>query len=136
MKTLYICLLIFVSGLSVGQNQPTPEMIRQAIAGDIKSLNIAPENIYKIKNDTIGEIGIRIYFPSSEKDLPIIYHIHGGALVAGDLETHDNISRKLSNAAKSIVIALDYRKAPENPYPQSLTDVYTIYNWIISNHIL
>ena len=133
MKIFCLSLLVLISTLSIGQNQPTPAMIRQAIAGDIKSLNIEPESIFKIENETVDQIAVRIYYPSAAKNLPIIYNIHGGALVAGDLDTHDNISRKLANATNSIVIAVDYRKAPENPYPQSLNDVNTVYSWIISN---
>ncbi|MBA3683276.1 MAG: alpha/beta hydrolase [Bacteroidetes bacterium] len=133
MKKICTAFFIFTSGFIISQNQPNVEMIREAIAGEIKSLNIAPEKIYKIENRTIEGIAIRIYYPSSKKKLPIIYNIHGGALVAGDLETHDNISRKLSNAANSIVIALDYRKAPEHPFPKSLGDVYAIYKWIVSD---
>ncbi len=133
MKTIYAVFFIFISGFAISQDQPNVEMIRQAVAGEIKSLNIEPEKVYKIENRIIEGIAIRIYYPSSQKQIPIIYNIHGGALVAGDLDTHDNISRKISNAANSIVITLDYRKAPENPFPKSLEDVYTIYKWIILN---
>ena len=133
MKIICTAFFVFLSTLASSQTQPNPEMIRQVIAGEIKSLKIAPGKIHKIDNKTIRNIGIRIYYPSSHKQLPIIYNIHGGALIGGDLETHDNISRKLSNATNSIVIALDYRKAPENPFPRSLDDVYTIYNWIITD---
>ena len=126
-------LLIFVSGFIYSQNAPTPEMVRQMIAGDIKSLNIEPEKVLKIENQTIENIPIRIYYPNVATKANIIYNIHGGALIAGDLDTHDNISRKIANATNSVVVAIDYKKAPENPFPQSLNDVFSIYGWMLKN---
>jgi acetyl esterase len=133
MKYLFLSLFLLISGIIIAQ--PTPEIVRQMISEGIKSLNITPENIFKIENKVVNEVPVRIYYPSSEQQLPIIYNVHGGALVAGDLETHENISRRLANATNSIVVALDYRKAPENPYPKSLEDVVAIYSWIINNQI-
>jgi acetyl esterase len=54
-----------------------------------------------------------------------------GGLVAGDLDTHDNISRVLSNSCQAIVVALDYRKPPEAPYPAGLNDCQAVLNWTI-----
>ncbi len=132
MRKLYF-LLAMCYNLAFSQDIPTPDMVRQMISEDIKSLNINPEKIVRIENKNIDGIPIRIYYPTAKKQIEIIYNIHGGALVAGDLETHDNISRKIANAMNSVVIALDYRKAPENPFPKSLNDVMSIYLWIVNN---
>ena len=129
-------LFLFLLGITMGLNsmaQPTPEMVRNSISQGVQSLEIQPEEVFNIENKIIDSIPVRIYYPTSKKSSEIIYNIHGGALVAGDLETHDNISRKLANASNAVVIALDYRKPTEHPFPQSIDDVYTVYNWILNN---
>jgi acetyl esterase len=132
MRPLLITLVLFTITVA-GLAQPSPDLIRQYIAQGIASLNIPAEEVYKTEDLMAGKIPIRLYYPSGKKNLPVIYHVHGGALVAGDLETHDNISRKIANATQSIVIALDYRRAPENPFPASINDVLAVYEWILAN---
>ncbi|NMH26794.1 alpha/beta hydrolase [Flavobacterium silvaticum] len=135
MKKIGIVLFLFVCARAFSQEVPTPDMVRQLISGDIKSLGIEPEKIFRTEDQKADGVPIRIYYPDASKKWNIIYNIHGGALVAGDLDTHENISRKLANAAHAIVISVDYRKAPENPFPKSLEDVETVYKWIIGNQI-
>ena len=55
------------------------------------------------------------------------------AWIAGNLDTHDNVCRKLSLNTKAIVISVDYRLAPENPFPAGLNDVYNILEWTYKN---
>ncbi|HTL10687.1 MAG TPA: alpha/beta hydrolase [Chitinophagaceae bacterium] len=116
---------------------PTADQIRQRIAQDVYSLKIAPAVVYKIDNRKVwtGEdsIAVRLYYPAPGKQQPIIYQVHGGALVAGNLDTHDNICRLLANRTHAIVVAVDYRKPPEAPYPASLNDCAAVLHWIIAS---
>ncbi len=116
---------------------PTAEDVRKMIEGQIYALKIAPETVYKIVNKSVwngsDSIKIRIYYPNANKKQRIIYNIHGGAFVTCNLDTHDNICRILANKAQSIVIALDYRKPPESPFPASLDDCATVLKWIKTN---
>jgi acetyl esterase len=111
--------------------------VKRAIEGQVKALNVPPTPIYKVENRAVwngtDSIRIRIYYPKDGKHQRILYNIHGGAFVACDLETHDNISRILANKTQSIVVALDYRKPPEFPYPASLDDITTVLQWINKN---
>lgn len=107
-------------------------MVRNMIAADIASLNIAPTAVARVENTTVAGVPVRLYYPSG-KAAALVFNIHGGALVAGDLDTHDNISRKLAHNLQAVVVALDYRKAPEHPFPQSLDDVGAVYQWIVEN---
>jgi acetyl esterase len=134
---LFYCLTI-LSGLGYSQNEiPTAEQIRQGLADEIKSFKIAGENIFKIENRTVwtgsDSIKIRIYYPNNNVNNKIVFNIHGGALVACDLDTHDNISRVLANRTNAVVVALDYRKPPEFPYPASVNDCEKILFWIKRN---
>ena len=133
MKRIYSLVFCLCAVFMFAQDQVSAKMIREMISQDVKNLNIKPENIFKTENKMVDGIPVRLYFPDASKHKKIIYNIHGGALIGGDLETHENISRKLANKTQSVVIALDYRKAPENPFPKSLEDVAAVYRWIIKN---
>src|SRR5579863_1743166 len=73
---------------------------------------------------SIGHITLRVYSPVGEpvRLLPGILYFHGGGWVAGSLDTHDGLCRRLSNETGCRVIAVDYRLAPEHPFPFGLSD--------------
>lgn len=78
-------------------------------------------------------IPIRIYTPSNDQNLPLLLFFHGGGWYFGNLETHDAICRDLSIASNAIVIAVDYRLAPEHPYPAAIDDAYSVLCWVREN---
>lgn len=90
-----------------------------------------------IKDTTIEvdsqNIPVRIYTPDEGNNFPIIIYSHGGSWIAGNLDTHDNVCRKLSSNTSSIVISVDYRLAPENPFPAAVNDVYNTLEWTSKN---
>jgi acetyl esterase len=130
--TLLIALAI--SNAFGQQGTPTAQDIRAGIAGEITSFKIPPQKVIRVKNETLwtgsDSVRIRMYYGSAKQNLPIIYNIYGGALVAGDLETHDNISRVLANRTQSLVIAVDYAKPPEHPFPAGINDCFYVWQWI------
>ncbi|MGJ1265033.1 alpha/beta hydrolase [Sphingobacterium spiritivorum] len=81
------------------------------------------------------EIPVRIYRPKGverEKSAAIIY-LHGGWFVSGSFETHDAVVRQLANATGEAIVFVDYRLAPEHPFPAGLNDALSATQWIISN---
>lgn len=80
-----------------------------------------------------AEIPIRIYRPEGSGPFPVHLHYHGGGWVIGDLETHDADCRELCRAADVIVIAVDYRLAPEHPYPAAVEDCLAAAQWAAAN---
>ncbi len=70
----------------------------------------------------------RLYRP--REGAPVIVHLHGGGFVFGDLETHDAHSRRLANATGWAVLSVDYRLAPEHPYPAACDDVDAVLGWL------
>lgn len=80
----------------------------------------AVENLHAIRPD--GTLPLRLYRPSPEHGLPLLVYLHGGGFVAGDLDTHDLILRRLSREAGILILSVDYRLAPEHPYPAALED--------------
>src|SRR5258708_6914625 len=121
MKNILLLLLFFLSVSTYGQNDtPTAEQVRTIIAKRITDLNVTPEPVAEIINDFVlngkDSMAIRIYQPSVNKILPVIYMVHGAGFVAGDLETHDNICRYLSNNLQAVVVAVNYRRPPEHKF--------------------
>ena len=83
-----------------------------------------------------GSIPIRIYTPrelASGEKLPVLVWFHGGGYVIGDLDTHDSACRALANETDCIVVAVDYRLAPENKFPAAVDDCFAAFKWVIKN---
>ena len=83
-----------------------------------------------------GQIPIRIYTPrelGSGEKLPVLVWYHGGGYVIGDLDTHDSACRALANEADCIVVAVDYRLAPENKFPAAVEDCFAALKWVAKN---
>ncbi|WP_432168413.1 alpha/beta hydrolase [Streptomyces sp. bgisy031] len=76
-------------------------------------------------------VPVRIYRPLNEPAAPppAMVFCHGGGWVFGDLDGHDDICRRLANRIGCVVISVDYRLAPEHPFPEPLEDVYAVLKW-------
>lgn len=86
--------------------------------------------MHDVTDTTAGGVPIRIYRPIARDNSPCIVFFHGGGWVIGDLETHDSCCRMLAEETGYVVIAVDYRLAPEHPYPAPVTDSYEAFCWI------
>jgi acetyl esterase len=71
----------------------------------------------------------RLYAPSHER-LPVLLYLHGGGFVIGGLETHDSLCRQLALRSGAAVVALDYRLAPEHPFPAAVDDAWAAMRWL------
>ena len=67
-------------------------------------------------------VPVRIYHPAPQQALPVLIHYHGGGHMCGSVSLYDPISRKLASICQVVVIAVDYRLAPEYPYPAGVSD--------------
>ncbi|ORW36542.1 esterase [Mycobacterium paraense] len=75
------------------------------------------------------EVPIRIYRPAERSGAAAVYSVHGGGFIAGDLETEHAGNVGLARALGVVVVAVDYRLAPETPFPGPLEDVYAGLVW-------
>lgn len=99
---------------------PDPEQPEPV--GDIMELSI-----------TDDDIPIRVYIPEGEGPYPTLVYYHGGGWVIGDLDTHDETCRVLTNEADCMVISVDYRLAPEHKFPTPMEDCYAALEWAADN---
>jgi acetyl esterase len=79
-----------------------------------------------------SRIAVRVYRPSSDV-LPALVFFHGGGWTIGDLDTHDVLCRSLAAGARCAVFSVDYRLAPENPFPAAVDDAVAATKYLLSN---
>lgn len=77
-----------------------------------------------------GAVDVRVYRPSEATNLPVLMYLHGGGFAIGDLDFHDEYLRNLSNTAEIVIVSVDYRLAPEHPYPAGIDDCMDVWNWL------
>jgi len=98
---------------------------------------IAPPAIHSIQDMVIREgdreVRVRLYRPDDTAPAPLILFFHGGGWVLCDLDSHDFLCRDLANASGCAVIAVDYRLAPEVPFPGALEDCYMALQYFASH---
>ncbi len=80
-----------------------------------------------------GDLPIRIYRPDGEAPFPTLVWFHGGGFVLGTLETADPTCRAIANASGCTVVSVDYRRAPEQPFPAAVEDCYAATGWAAEN---
>jgi acetyl esterase len=76
---------------------------------------------------------IRIYQPRAGDLLPVLVYFHGGGFVLGSPDSHDSIARRLALGADCIVVSVDYRLAPEHPFPAAADDALAAVRWVQGN---
>ena len=76
-----------------------------------------------------AQLGARLYAPSHDK-LPVLLYLHGGGFTIGNVQTHDILCRELSRLSGAAVLSLDYRLAPEHPFPTAVHDAWDGLQWL------
>jgi acetyl esterase len=79
-----------------------------------------------------GQIKLRVYKPGDRQNHPLIMFFHGGGWVQGDLDTHDHNCRRMARQNHAVVVSVDYRLAPEHPFPIPGEDCYAATCWAVS----
>lgn len=115
----------------------SPKEVREKINQRIMSIEAPVPSVFSVTDRTIIQnnrnTSIRIYTPVEGDNFPVLLLIHGGAWVAGNLNTHDNLARYLSSQAKAIVVSVEYLNAPEGKFPLSLEQCYDALTWIFEH---
>ncbi|CAF3935605.1 unnamed protein product [Rotaria magnacalcarata] len=88
----------------------------------------------QIENTLIENVRVRIVRPLNSNDnLPAIIYFHGGAFYMGSPDTHNGITSALARLANVVVISVDYRLAPEHPFPAGLDDCYAVSKYVLQH---
>ena len=80
-----------------------------------------------------GEIPIRVYTPVGEGPFPVVVFFHGGGFTIGSLTSHDPVARRICAEAEALVVAVDYRLAPEHRFPAAVEDAFAALQWVGAN---
>jgi acetyl esterase len=88
-----------------------------------------PRPVHSVEDRDADGVPVRVYRPSAAVNLPILVVFHGGGWVIGSAEQYDGIARWFANASGAVVVSVDYRLAPEHPYPAPLDDCFTALKW-------
>ena len=108
----------------------TPEQGRTAY---IAMRTVSKVQLHEIRDIDAGGVKCRHYQTTGQTPAPLLIYYHGGGWVIGDLESHDDVCRKLASQARCDVIAVDYRLAPEHPAPAAVDDCIAATKWIFAN---
>ena len=110
-----------------------PPAVRELFRG-MMAFDGDPSAVAKVEERTVpgptGDIPVRVYRPEGDGPFPILVWYHGGGWVIGDIDTADTAARRLCSLADALVVSVDYRLAPEHPYPAGTDDGWAALTWV------
>jgi len=92
----------------------------------------AHREIAKVTDDVVEDVPVRFY-EHDHAPAGLIVYFHGGAFCIGSVAMMDNVARELAHCSDAVVISVEYRLAPEHPYPAGLDDCEKITRWALAN---
>jgi acetyl esterase len=106
-------------------------------AREIRRAHLRPSAIelHEVRAVDADGVPARLYRPSGDEGIGLLVYFHGGGWVVGDLETHDSTCRALAAESGHAVLSVDYRLAPEHPFPAALGDSLTATGWASSHAV-
>jgi len=120
----------FMKGLLETGFKQTPTNTREGLANLTMQLVTDIPKISWVQDDLVNApdyaIPVRIYHPTPDASIPVLIYYHGGGHMAGSVAVYDPICRKIAHASEHIVVSVDYRLAPECPYPLGVNDAYNV----------
>ncbi|MBE6024845.1 MAG: alpha/beta hydrolase [Cellulosilyticum sp.] len=96
------------------------------------------KSLYKMWDHKVSvedhEIPVRIFMPRKEGDYPLMIFFHGGGFVTGNIDSYSRVCTRMANMTNHMILSVDYRLAPEHPFPAGLEDCYAVVKEIIQSH--
>lgn len=122
-------LLESVQGAPIEES--TPDEVRRGYSARRRRSSAEP--VDEIREIDADGVPARLYRPRPDDGLGLLVFYHGGGWVLGDVESHDGLCRSLANRSGHAVLSIDYRLAPEHPFPAGLTDSIIATRWAYTN---
>ena len=98
------------------------------------ALSGEPEPLARVEDRSLpgpeGQVPVRIYAAAVGRPLPVAVFFHGGGWVTGNLDTHDGACRGLAARSGAMVVAVDFRSAPEHRFPAAVDDSWAVLEWL------
>jgi acetyl esterase len=114
------------------RQQPTPADAVKKVMSDMGK-STAPEAGVTVKDMSVavdgGSIPVHIFTPEGKGPFPVMVYYHGGGFVIADTKVYEASPRALAKMARAIMVAVDYRRAPEHKFPTQPNDAYAAYLW-------
>jgi acetyl esterase len=113
-------------------HEGTPEAARRALRA-MSVDSVKPEDVVpvgRVDDGTVADLPARTYRPAGTGPWPTMLYLHGGGFVIGDLDTHDQLCRRLCAGAETVVVSVAYRLAPEAPFPAAVDDAGAALLWV------
>jgi acetyl esterase len=106
--------------------------IREGLKSRRRPADESPPELHSIRDFVVPDTAIpaRLYIPADREQGRVAFYLHGGGFVLGDLETGDGLCRHIAHHAATAVLAIDYRLAPEAPYPAAVDDCAEVLAWL------
>lgn len=108
----------------------TPEAARANLAARRGPPTVV---VHEVRDLDAGGVPARLYRPNDRDDLGLLVYFHGGGWVIGSPDSHDGVCRRLAVSSGHAVLSIDYRLAPEHPFPAGLEDALTATRWAHAN---
>ncbi|GAA2778172.1 alpha/beta hydrolase [Kitasatospora sp. CM 4170] len=111
------------------------EAVRAAQRLRVRSRPVGPE-VAEVREAAVGRRGlpVRLYRPAPRPHGVVVF-LHGGMWTIGDLDSHDRLCRRLALATGAVVVAVDYRRAPEHPAPAAVDDAVDAVRWAAAEQV-
>ncbi|MGH3377772.1 MAG: alpha/beta hydrolase [Actinoallomurus sp.] len=115
----------FLELMDAGAAPAEPDIaVMRAATRENPHRGVGPD-LAEVEDATVGQVPVRIYRPAGGP-LPALVYLHGGGWSIGDLNSADPMCRRLAAEAGCVVVSVDYRLAPEDPFPAGLDDAYAV----------
>jgi acetyl esterase len=115
-------------------DEPSIDQMRAAHNAEAERLSGPGEPVAEVREAAApgpaGPVPLRAFAPTTGAPLPVIAYLHGGGWAVGSLDSFDTLLRRLANASGALVVAIDYRLAPEHPFPAALEDTLAAVRWL------
>lgn len=109
---------------------PVP-IAREAYA-QVSALGGEPPSVARTLDTVVDGVPVRVYWPQGEGPHPVLIWVHGGGWTVGSVEVSDRTARALCHLAECMVVSVDYRLAPEHPFPAGVDDTLTASRWVLA----